>query len=79
MLMTLIEDAFSYSERILMVGHNPAVSEILLNVLQQRQAASIQQMAPGTLTVMEFSSGFKRDAHDGQLLHIIQKQDFPAN
>jgi len=79
MLMTLIEDAFSYSERILMVGHNPAVSEILLNVLQQRQAASIQQMAPGTLAVIEFSSGFKRDAHDGQLLHIIQKQDFPAN
>jgi len=79
MLMTLAEDAFSYSERLLMVGHNPAVTEILLNVLQQRQAASIQQMAPGTLAVIEFSSGFKPDAHDGQLMHMVQKQDFPAN
>ena len=79
MLMTLAEDAFSYSERLLMVGHNPAVAEILINVLQQRQADSIQQITPGTLAVIEFSSGFKRDAHDGQLLHMVRKQDFPAS
>ena len=77
MLMTLAGDAFSYSERILMVGHNPAVTEILLNVLQQSQAASIQHMAPGTLVTIEFSSGFKWDAHNGELLHLVQRQDFP--
>jgi phosphohistidine phosphatase SixA len=79
MLMILAEDAFSYSDRLLMVGHNPAVTEILVNVLQQRQAVSIKQMTPGTLAVIEFSSEFKRDAHDGQLLHMVQKQDFPVN
>ena len=79
MLMTLAEDAFSYSERLLMVGHNPAVTEILVNVLQQRQAASIQQIIPGTLAVIEFSSGFKRDTHAGKLLHLVRQQDFPDN
>ena len=79
MLMTLAEDAFSYSERLLMIGHNPAVAELLVNVLQQPQTASIQQMTPGTLAVIEFSSGFKRDAHDGQLSHMVRKQDFPVN
>ena len=79
MLMTLAEDAFSYSERLLMVGHNPAITEILVNVLQQHQAASIQQMTPGTLAVIVFSSGFKQDAHNGQLLHMVQKRDILAS
>jgi phosphohistidine phosphatase SixA len=79
MLMTLAEDAFSYSERLLMVGHNPAIGEILINVLQQQQAANTQQMAPGTLAIIEFSSGFKQDAHDGNLLHLIRQQNLPAD
>ena len=79
MLLTLAEDAFSYSERLLMVGHNPAITQILINVLTQQQAASIQNMAPGTLAVIKFPGGFKRDAHDGKLLHLIRKQDFPDN
>jgi phosphohistidine phosphatase SixA len=60
-----------------MVGHNPAIAEILINVLPQQQAAGIQNMAPGTLAVIEFPGGFKRDAHDGKLLHLVRKQDFP--
>ncbi len=79
MLLTLTEDAFSYSERILMVGHNPAIAEILINVLPQQQAASIQNISPGTLAVIEFPLGFKRGAHDGKLLHLVRKQDFPDN
>ena len=77
MLLILAEDAFSYSERLLMVGHNPAIADMLINVLQQQQAAGIQLMKPGTLAVIEFSGGFKRDAGDGKLLHLIRRQDFP--
>ena len=33
MLQTLAEDAFSYSERLLMVGHNPGIMQMLVNVL----------------------------------------------
>ena len=75
MLMTLAEDAFSYSERLLMIGHNPAIGGMLSNVLQQQQAASIQLMATGTLAVIEFSDGFKRDARDGKLIHLVRQQD----
>ena len=78
MLLTLTEDAFSYGERLLMVGHNPAIAEILINVLPQQQAAGIQNMAPGTLAVIEFPGGFKRDAHDGNLLHLIRQPDLPG-
>ncbi len=79
MLLTLADDAFSYSERLLMVGHNPAIGNVLINVLQQQPTSGIQQMAPGTLAVIEFPGGFKRDARNGKLLHLIRQQDFRGN
>jgi len=75
MLLTLAEDAFSYSERLLMVGHNPGLERKLIGVLQQKQAADIQMMAPGTLAVIEFPGAFKRDAANGSLLQLIRLED----
>ena len=75
MLMTLAEDAFSYSERLLMVGHNPGFENMLISLLQRNQAVNIQKMAPGTLVVIGFPGGFKRDARDADLLHLVQKKD----
>ena len=75
MLLTLAEDAFSYSERLLMVGHNPAIEEMLVNILQAEQATSVGHLAAGTLAVIEFSGGFKRKAGTGNLLNLIREKD----
>ena len=45
MLQTLAEDAFNYSERLLMVGHNPGIMQMLVNVLSADQAAEIKASA----------------------------------
>jgi len=74
MLYTLMEDAFSYSNRLLMVGHNPAFEGLLINVLQAEQAAEIRRMATGTLAVIEFPDQFRQDAHDGTLLHRVRRK-----
>lgn len=79
MLLTLAEDAFSYSKRLLMVGHNPGLEQLLINVLQQDQAATIQHMSAGTLSVIEFPGGFKRDTNNGRLLHLINRESFSDN
>jgi phosphohistidine phosphatase SixA len=79
MLLTLAEDAFGYSERLLMVGHNPGFEAMLIKLLQQKQAVSIQKMATGTLAVIEFPGDFKRDASNGKLLHLIRRKDFSNN
>jgi len=79
MLLTLAEDAFSYSERLLMIGHNPGFESMLINVLQQKQAVGIQTMASGTLAVIEFPGEFKRDAGDGKLLHLVRMKDLSGN
>ena len=75
MLLTLAEDAFSYSERLLMVGHNPGVEAILIKLLQKNQVNSGCRMSPGTLAVIEFPGEFKREAHSGKLLNLIRKED----
>ena len=75
MLLTLAEDAFSYSERLLMVGHNPGIGAMLIKLLQENQADSHHKMAPGTLAVIEFPNQFKREVHNGKLLNLIRKED----
>ena len=68
MLLTLAEDAFSYSERLLMVGHKPGIEQFLNNILKQDQDVALQKMPPGTLAVVEFPSEFRRGAADGKLV-----------
>ena len=75
MLLTLAEDAFSYSERLLMVGHNPGVEAMLIKLLQKNQVDSSRKMAPGTLAIIEFPNEFKREASNGKLLNLIRKED----
>lgn len=79
MLLTLAEDAFSYSERLLLIGHNPGVMNLLISVLEPEQAAGIQSMGTGTLAVIEFPDGFKRHARTGKLLHLVRKEDLSFN
>ena len=76
MLLTLAEEAFSYSEKLMLVGHNPGFENLLINVLQAEQAAGIHKMATGTLAVVEFSGGFRRGARNGKLLHLRRRKDF---
>jgi phosphohistidine phosphatase len=73
MLLTLAEDAFSYSQRLLMVGHNPGFENMLINTL--RAEHTNQKMATGTLAVIEFPDSFKREAANGSLVHLLRRKD----
>jgi phosphohistidine phosphatase SixA len=77
MLLTLAGDAFSYSERLLMVGHNPGVEVMLIKLLQKNQVDSQLKMAPGTLAIIDFPNEFKREARNGKLLNLVRKEDVP--
>jgi hypothetical protein len=44
--------------------------------LQAEHAAGIHKMATGTLAVVEFPGGFRRDARNGKLLHLRRRKDF---
>ena len=78
MLLTLAEDACSYSQRLLMVGHNPGIGELVVNVLRTGNAVEMQTMATGTLAVIEFPGGFKGTSANGTLLELIRREDLPV-
>ena len=78
MLLTLAEDAFSYSDRLLMVGHNPGFEDMLISLLQREQAASIQKMSTGTLAIIDFPDGFKRNSQSGNLIHLVRLKNFQS-
>lgn len=79
MLLTLAEDAFSYSGRLLLVGHNPGIAKMLVEVLQTTQAHSIKSFEAGTLAVIEFPDNFKRQTRTGNLLHLVRQDDLLFN
>ena len=79
MLLTLTEDAFSYSERLLMVGHNPGIEHMLANLCPPKLAESFKTLGTGTMAVIEFPENFKRHTGTGNLLHLIRQADFSFN
>lgn len=76
LLLDIIDDTFSYSQRLMLVGHNPGVMSLLCGVLQAEQAAGIKSMGAGTLAVVDFPAGFSRHAGNGRLLHLKRQRDF---
>ncbi|MCW8926146.1 MAG: histidine phosphatase family protein [Xanthomonadales bacterium] len=78
MLLTLAVDAFSYSQRVLMVGHNPGFEYLLLKLLQVDHAAEVKKMATGTLAVIGFPAGFKGVPGNGCLQHLTKGKDLAA-
>ena len=75
MLLTLANDAFSYSERLLMVGHNPGIGNMLTNLARPLKTGGHMRMATGTLAIIDFPTGFKDTAGNGRLQHLTRGKD----
>lgn len=78
MLTTLLEDAFSYSGTLMMVGHNPGFEDLLISILKPDQAAEIDRMQTGTFALVSFSGDFRRAARNGELLYKKRARDLLA-
>lgn len=76
LLLNLAIDAFSYSERLMIAGHNPGVMDLLSSVLQTDQAATVKSMGAGTLAIIGFPAGFSRGSRAGELVHLKRREDF---
>ncbi len=75
LLVTLAQDAFSYSDRLLMVGHNPGFHQLLVSTLNRKDAADIRKMSTGTLAVIGFPGALMRDHRVGKLTCLMSSKD----
>lgn len=75
MLLTMAGDAFTYSQRLLVVGHNPGVDSLLGKAANCEN--SNRSMATGTLAVITFEQGFTSSAK-GRLSRLLNRGDLPV-
>ena len=71
-LITLLDNAFSVSDSVLIVGHNPGFETLAFEVLAPSQRGRISRLATGTLLVVEFESGWAEDSGRGLLRHAVR-------
>lgn len=76
MFLTLAGDAFSYSDCLFMVGHNPGIEHMLTNQVAANGQETALRMAPGSMAVIEFPRGFKSHSNEGRLCHFAGPEKF---
>jgi phosphohistidine phosphatase len=73
-LHALAENAFTVSDSIMMIGHNPGFEYLASAVLRDSDAAKIRKMATGTLAVIDFPKGYDIDCGEGVLREWITRK-----
>jgi len=78
-LLTLAESAFSETDTVMLVGHNPGFEFLALSILRDQDAGEVAKMPTGGLAVIEFTPGWAEAVGDGQLVHWVRRRDFEAD
>lgn len=66
-LTQLLDGAFAVNDRVLIVGHNPGLEMLALDLLAPSERVGIGHLAAGTLLVIGFPSGWPEGAGRGTL------------
>jgi len=66
-LVSLLDFAFAESDRVLIVGHNPAVGRLSAELTRNSAEKTISAMPPGTLVVVDFDAGWTVGSGPGRL------------
>jgi phosphohistidine phosphatase SixA len=74
LLLTLAKDTFSYSDRVLMVAHNPGIENLLGRLVQNEWPSGIGHFAAGTLAVIQFPAGCREGSSQTELLHLVSRK-----
>ena len=78
-LTALLDFAFAENDRILMVGHNPGASHLASRVIAGSAGAAISGLAPGTLAVVDFESGWEIGTGRGCLDRVVSYGDLSVD
>jgi phosphohistidine phosphatase len=76
-LHALAGAAFDTADRVLLIGHNPALENLVMQIAQSAGKNAPGRMASGTLAVVDFARGWRAEGGKGQLRHWIRRRDLP--
>lgn len=78
-LETLLDAAFAETDRVLIVGHNPGLENLLGEVTHPRHHDDFDHLPTGTLAVVAFESGWASGHERGELQHFIRGKDLSVD
>lgn len=74
-LKRLLDGAFAGNDRILVVGHNPGLERLAVDVLAPAEQGRLKHLSSGTLLVIGFASGWPADAGRGTVRQLVRGED----
>lgn len=69
-LAVLLDRAFAERDSVLIVGHNPALESLALEVIAPSDHGKLARLAAGTILIVEFERGWPADAGRGRLTRV---------
>ena len=78
-LVTLLDSAFSETDRVMIVGHNPGFERLVGDVIHPRHYEDFTRLPTGTLAVVDFASGWAADHDRGELRHFVRGKHLSGN
>jgi len=70
-LTALLDRAFAERHRVLIVGHNPGIEALALEVVAPSERSRIGRLPTGTLVIVDFETGWPDGVGHGRLAHIV--------
>jgi phosphohistidine phosphatase SixA len=78
-LETLLDSAFAETERVLIIGHNPAFERLTGEVIHPRHYPEFKRLPTGTLAVVDFDPDWPSAHGSGILRHFIRGKQLSVN
>ncbi|MEJ8569460.1 SixA phosphatase family protein [Elongatibacter sediminis] len=71
-LCELLDAAFSETDRVLIIGHNPSFERLVGDVIAERHRDEFRRLPTGTLAVVDFDPDWFGARTTGRLAHLVR-------
>lgn len=71
-LVNVLDHAFAECDRVMVVGHNPGLEQILFESISMSEGNKIKRLATGTLVVIELDPDWAEGQGRGRIAHQIR-------
>ena len=78
-LRALLDSVFAEADRVLIVGHNPGLEELVEEVIHPRHFDEFERLPTGTLAVVEFDPDWASGRQRGTLRHLVRGKHLQAD
>ena len=77
-LINILDHAFAECDRVMVVGHNPGLQQIVFETISMSEADKIRRLATGTLVVIDLDPDWATAQGQGKIAHKVRGKTLKA-